>query len=284
MIQVEQLRYRYPGSDKPMIENMSFLINSGEIFGFLGPSGAGKSTTQNILIGVLKHYEGSVKVLGQELRHTSSDYYEQIGVAFEFPNFYSKFTALENLRFFRAMYKGETEDPELLLRKVGLQEFAHTRVSAFSKGMKMRLNFCRAILNRPRVLFLDEPTSGLDPVNAKAMADLIEEQRSNGTTVLITTHNMNAAEELCDRVAFLVDGSIRLIDSPRALKLQRGAKSVKLEHRDLEGALHTVRYPLDGLAEQESFIELLRTGTVETIHTEEASLRDIFIEVTGKSL
>jgi fluoroquinolone transport system ATP-binding protein len=283
MIEVRDLRFAYPGRKELTLQGLSFEIGKGEIFGFLGPSGAGKSTTQKVLIGVLKQYEGLVQVFGRELRGMGSEYYERIGVAFEFPNFYSKFTALENLQLFRSLYAGETEEPEWLLQALGLAEAARVRVSEFSKGMKMRLNVARALLNRPDILFLDEPTSGLDPVNAKVMKELILAQKAAGKTVLITTHNMQVAEELCDRVAFIVDGQIKLIDSPRELKLQRGQKRLRVEVRGAEG-VEVQEFPLAGIGENEAFLRLLREREVETVHSLEASLEQIFIEVTGRSL
>lgn len=283
MIEVERLYYTYPGQTEPALKGLDFSIGKGEIFGFLGPSGAGKSTTQKILIGVLKRYEGQVRVMGRELRKVTNDYYENIGVAFEFPNFYNRFTALENLNLFRSLYKGETEQPERLLAMVDLERFAKTKVSDFSKGMKMRLNFCRALLNKPEILFLDEPTSGLDPVNARKMKDLIMAKKAEGKTILITTHNMGAADEICDRVAFIVDGGVSLIDSPRTLKVQRGSKRLRVEYREGEG-LRSADFHLDGIGTDPRFLDMLRTKRVETIHTQEASLEDIFIQVTGRSL
>lgn len=283
MIEVKHLSFTYPGKIEPTVKDLHVSIQSGEVFGFLGPSGAGKSTTQKILIGILKQYQGSAQVLGQEVRRAGNQYYEQIGVAFEFPNFYSRFTALENLSFFRSMYTKKTLDPKLLLERMNLLPFADTKVADFSKGMKMRLNLCRALLHEPELLFLDEPTSGLDPVNAKKVKDLILELKKEGKTILITTHNMHTAEEICDRVAFIVDGEIRLIDSPRELKVRKGRKSVRIEHRNGTEISHT-DFDLDSIGCNPAFLDLLRSHTIETIHSQEASLEDIFIEITGRKL
>lgn len=283
MIEVSGLRFTYPGGKQPTLKGLDFTIPQGEIFGFLGPSGAGKSTTQKILIGILKQYAGQVRVMGQELRDAKSDYYEKIGVAFEFPNFYSRFTALENLAFFRSLYKGKTEEPEKLLAMVDLAKHANTKITDYSKGMKMRLNFCRALLNNPDILFLDEPTSGLDPVNAKIMKDLIIAKKKEGKTILITTHNMNAAEEMCDRVAFIVDGSISLIDSPRELKVRRGRPRLRIEYKE-DSQLHCAEFNLNQLGSNDQFLKLIQEKPIETMHTQEASLEDIFIEVTGRKL
>ena len=283
MIDVKDLKFSYTSNGVQTLKGLDFSIQKGEIFGFLGPSGAGKSTTQKIIIGILKNYQGSVRVMNKELKELKSDYYEKIGVAFEFPNLYSKFTAKENLSYFRALYSGETEEPMSLLELVGLEKDADTRVSAFSKGMKMRLNFCRALLNKPEILFLDEPTSGLDPVNAKKMKDIILEKKAAGCTIFLTTHNMNDAEDLCDRVAFIVNGSISLIDSPRQMMIDKGKKSLRVEYREKQQTF-SKDFELASLGDNIEFIQLIKNRPIERMHTQEATLEDIFIEVTGRGL
>lgn len=283
MIEVKDLRFTYPGNESETIKGIDFTIGNGEIFGFLGPSGAGKSTTQKIIIGILKSYGGSVKVLGEELLGQKSRYYEHIGVSFELPNLYSKFSALENLNFFASLYKGPTEDPMKLLSMVGLEKDARTRVESFSKGMKMRLNFCRALLNKPRILFLDEPASGLDPVNARIMREIIKAKREEGTTIFVTTHNMHVAEDICDRVAFIIDGQLPLIDSPRNLKIEHGRPYLQVEYRT-NGETVKREFPLEGIGSNKDFLTLLKEERVETIHSQEATLEDIFIKVTGRRL
>lgn len=192
MIRVAGLTYRYPGSTHDAVQGVEFSVRRGEIFGFLGPSGAGKSTIQKILIGVLREYQGTVEVMGRDLPSYGREYYRHVGVSFELPNLYARFTALENLDFFSQLYDKPTKDPLQLLRLVGLEGDAHTRVGEFSKGMKMRLNFCRALLHDPEILFLDEPTSGLDPASARRIMEMIREQKDHGKTVFLTTHNMAA--------------------------------------------------------------------------------------------
>ncbi len=283
MIEVTGLSFAYPRASRPAVNGLNFAIQPGEIFGFLGPSGAGKSTTQKILIGLLRGYVGQVVVHGRRLEEWGSNYYERVGVAFEVPNLFSKLTALENLRYFAALYSGKTKDPMDLLKRVALEEDAATPVGQFSKGMKNRLNVARCLLHNPQILFMDEPTSGLDPVNARRIKDLIQEQREAGRTVFLTTHNMNVAEELCDRVAFIVDGQINLIDAPRELKLRFGKSRVRVEYFT-DGRLGVQDFPMEGLAGQEGFLSLLKSGSVQTIHTQEASLEDIFIQMTGRSL
>ena len=283
MIQVRNLSYTYPGSKEPVLKDISFDIQQGEIFGFLGPSGAGKSTTQKVLNGLLKGYQGSVEVNGTHLNQMDRSFYEKIGVAFEFPNLYLKLTALENLQLFASFFKSETRDPDELLALVGLSDDRDTRVSAFSKGMKMRLNFIRSLLNRPEILFLDEPTAGLDPGNARIMKDIILGLQQDGVTIFLTTHHMDDAGELCERLAFMVKGSLPVIDSTSALKLRHGEKKVRVQYSK-EGSSLTEEFPMVGLGQNKAFQEIIQTREVLTLHTLEASLEEIFIQVTGQSL
>ncbi len=283
VVKVQDLHYSYPGAEVQAVRGLSFSLEQGEIFGFLGPSGAGKSTLKKILIGVLKGYEGKVEVLERTMDNPSPDLYESIGVAFEVPNLYHKFTATENLELFRSLYSGKTADPTALLAMVGLENDAATRISSFSKGMRMRLNFCRAFLNYPELVFLDEPSSGLDPANIRKIKEVMQAKKEEGTTIFLATHNMQLAEDICDRIAFIVDGNIALIDSPRNLKVQQGQKVVRLEYRD-NGMLKKEDFPMNDIGENSAFLNLLKEQNVETMHTLEATMEDIFIQVTGRSL
>jgi fluoroquinolone transport system ATP-binding protein len=217
------------------------------------------------------------------VREWSRSYYRRIGVSFEIPNHYLKLTARENLRFFAGLYGGAAERPDALLERVGLLEDADVRVAEYSKGMRVRLTLARALLHRPELLFLDEPTSGLDPVNALRIRILIRELREQGATVFLTTHDMGTADDLCDRVAFLVEGRIAAIDSPRRLRLAHGRRTVRVESA-AAGRRAVDEFPLDGVAENSAFLTLLRSGTVETIHTQETTLEDVFVRLTGTPL
>lgn len=283
MIEVQNLNFTYAGSAESALKDINFSIEPGEIFGFLGPSGAGKSTTQKILIGLLKGYEGAITVMGRDLNTWGSDYYEHVGVSFEQPNHFLKLTARENLDYFRSLYSGTTEDTQTLLEWVGLGEDEEKRVGQFSKGMRGRLTVARALINKPKLLFLDEPTSGLDPVNARRIQELIRLKRNEGTTIFLTTHNMTIADELCNRVAFITDGLIQLIDTPRELKLRYGKRLVRVEY-GTNGAAKNSEFPLDELADNADFLTLLRREHVQTIHTQETTLENIFIKVTGRAL
>ncbi len=284
VIAVSELTYTYPKTTEPAVRGMDFTVAPGEIFGFLGPSGAGKSTTQKLLIGLLRGHGGRMLVWGRDPLDWGSDYYQRIGVSFELPNHYLKLTGAENLQFFASLYDGATQDPRNLLEAVGLTEAADIRVGKYSKGMQMRLTFARALLNDPELIFLDEPTSGLDPVNARRVKDMVLDLKDRGRTVFLTTHDMATADELCDRVAFVVDGRIVALDAPTELKIARSRRLVRVEYRAPEGTLQTAEFPMDGLAEDADFHSVLRTHHVETIHSREASLDEVFVDVTGRSL
>ncbi|MHB1416023.1 MAG: ABC transporter ATP-binding protein [Chloroflexota bacterium] len=284
MITVENLTFTYPGATRPAVNEVSFTLNAGEILGFLGPNGAGKSTTQRILTGLLKGYKGHVTAFDRELSSWANDYYTRIGVSFETPNHYLKLTALENLNYFASLYVGEKEDPRKLLEMVGLADDASMLVGNFSKGMKMRLNFVRSLLHRPQMLFLDEPTAGLDPVNARIVKDIINRLRQNGVTIFLTTHDMSVADELSDRVAFIVNGRIEMLDTPKALKLKYGKREVAVEYLNGSGGVEARTFAIDGLGDNGEFVDLLRKHRVETIHSQETTLEQIFIGVTGQEL
>jgi len=280
MIRVNNLCFSY--TKKPFIENTNFEVESGEIFGFLGPSGAGKSTLQKILTGLITDYKGSVVVNGEEVRRHDNGFYENIGVDFEFPSLYEKLTARENLRFFASLYQ-KYHDIDKLLVSVGLMNDADKKVSDFSKGMKSRLNFIKALLHDPQILFLDEPTSGLDPSSSRVMKDIILDEKAKGKTIILTTHNMYDATELCDRVAFIVDGEIRALDTPRSLIMGRGASKIVYTYLDNGREVRT-EIPLCKTSEDETLSRLLRENRLLSIHSGEPTLNDIFVELTGRQL
>ena len=283
VIHVNHIEFTYPKSEKNAVNDVSFDIKKGEIFGFLGPNGAGKTTTQKVIIGLLKQYNGYVELLGKNLKDWKTEIYNRIGVGFELPNHYQKLTALENLQLFASFYRGKTTSPLDLLKMVELEKDANQRVATFSKGMKSKLNFARSLLNDPEVLFLDEPTTGLDPVGRRLIKNIILQKRKEGKAIFLTTHNMNDADELCDRVGFIVDGKIMLIENPKELKIRHGKKIVRVEYLK-NNTFHNKEFDLATLADNAHFFDLLKSGSVQTIHTAEATLDDIFIKATGRQL
>ncbi|MCA0385699.1 MAG: ABC transporter ATP-binding protein [Firmicutes bacterium] len=283
MISVKNLYHSYTHDDVYAVNNVSFEIAKGEVFGFLGPSGAGKSTTQGVLTGLLPLQKGEVTVAGYDMRRRNRQMFNKIGVSFEQSNVYNKLTALENLEFYKKLFDVKTEDPMKLLEIAGLSEVAKHKAGTFSKGMKHRLTFVRSMLNNPELWFLDEPTTGLDPAIGRQIIDIVKQKKSEGTTVFLTTHNMNVADELCDRIAFIIDGEIKLIDSPRNLKLQFGEKLVVVDHI-VNGITKREQFSLIDPADMARLNTLISTGQIEMMHTKEATLEEIFIKVTGRGL
>lgn len=280
MINVEHLSFRY--TKEAFIEDMNFHVHRGEIFGFLGPSGAGKSTLQKILIGLLPGYSGSVRVNGVECRKHNKEFYESIGVDFEFSTLYEKLSARENLNFFASLYKNHTCDIDELLDSVGLLQDGDKKISSYSKGMKSRCNFIKALLHDPALLCLDEPTSGLDPANSRLMKDRILTEKRKGKTILLTTHNMEDATELCDRVAFIVNGHICALDTPHNLIMSRGAGRITYTWEE-NGEQQAV-CPMDAISTDIKLQQLIANNRLLSIHSSEPTLNDIFLDITGRTL
>jgi fluoroquinolone transport system ATP-binding protein len=277
MIRIDNLHFTYPGAARPALDGLSLEVGKGEVYGLLGPSGAGKSTTQRILMGLLKGYTGTVEIFGQPIATLGRGLYERIGVSFELPALYLRLTARENLRLFAALYQSATISPDEVLAEVDLSDAADQRVETFSKGMKMRLNLARSLLHDPELLFLDEPTTGQDPNRSRMTRDLILKLKARGKTIFLTTHNMAEAEEICDRVGFLVGGRIPVTGAPVQLKRQYGERTLDVR---LEGEMAPRHFPMEGLGGNSEFLALLAGGRVAALHTMEASLDDVFIRTT----
>lgn len=280
-IEVNDLRFNY--GDLNAVDGISFDVRPGEILGFLGPNGAGKSTTIKMLTGQITPKGGLARILGNDVSKDNAEVQSKIGVCFEEKNLYLNMTALENLDFYASLFGIKNPDSMDVLRRVGLADRAKDRVSSFSKGMRQRMMISRAFINKPSVLFLDEPTDGLDPVTSAAIRKTIKEEADRGAAVLLTTHDMFEADELSDRVAFINEGKIVALDSAENLKLQYGTRSVKARLREADG-VREVHVPLDDPDSSARIAELAASPDLMTIHTEEATLEAIFIELTGRRL
>jgi fluoroquinolone transport system ATP-binding protein len=283
MIEVKSLYHDYTGKGQFSVTDVSFMVGKGEIFGFLGPSGAGKSTVQNVMTGLLQLQRGEIAYDGVSIGKAGADFFNRIGVSFEHPNLYTRLSGYENLYYFARLFDVPTEDPLKMLDAVGLRGDAHKKAGQYSKGMRQRLVFTRSLINNPEILFLDEPTSGLDPNTAMGIKEMIKERQKRGCTILLTTHNMFLADELCDRVAFLDEGKVVAMDAPRSLKLQYGESSVKVEYMD--GAVEKSElFFIEQETDRERFSEIITNRKVQTVHSQEATLEQIFIRLTGKAL
>ncbi|WP_196260937.1 ABC transporter ATP-binding protein [Pelagibacterium limicola] len=280
MIEVENLGFTYVAAASPALAGLSFSVKPGSVYGLLGPSGAGKSTTQKILMGLLAGYSGVARVFGTSPGAGGRGFYQRIGVGFELPALFLRLTARENLALFAALYQSAPLTPMEALAAVDLADAADMRVEAFSKGMKMRLNLCRALLNDPELLFLDEPTSGQDPARARQTRQLIAGLRELGKTVFLTTHNMGEAAEICDQVGFLVGGKIAVEGKPFDLMRQYGQRQVEVVI-DVRGKTAKQTFPIEGVGTNPQFLELIASPHLVSIRTLEATLDDVFIAVAG---
>lgn len=264
--------------DTKALKDLNFSMIEGETFGFLGPSGAGKTTTIKLLTKQLKANEGEIMLMGKDLNEIKDELFFQIGVLTDNSGIYEKLTVYENLKIFADLKRIDSNQIDTILKKTGLWEARKKKAKDLSKGMKQRLLFSRAILHKPKILFLDEPTSALDPATAEEIYRIIADLKQEGTTIFLTTHNMNEADLLCDRVAFLNQGHIVECGNPDDLKLKHAGNEV-IVYSDTGKQYHTTK-------EKESLKQVLQDmdGNVLRIHSIEPDLKTIFLDMTGREL
>lgn len=246
IISVKNLTKRY--GDKMTVKGISFDVKEGEVFGILGPNGAGKTTTLEMIEALRPIDEGTVILDGLDVAKNPARVKEIIGIQLQSTAFFDKLTLREQLRMFDSLY-GETTDPDQLLAEVQLGDKAKSFVEQLSGGQRQRFSIAAALINKPRVLFLDEPTTGLDPQARRNLWDLITDIKQKGITVVLTTHYMDEAELLCDRIAIMDDGKIITINTPKKL--------IK---------------------------ELIDRGFKKPQLVQQANLEDVFIDLTGKAI
>lgn len=264
--------------NKKALSDVNIRVAEGEIFGFLGPSGAGKTTTIKLLSAQLTQYTGQISVMGMEPIKDVSRLYQNIGILSDNSGFYEKMSVEENLKIFAEIYKlPKTRIPEVL-EQLHLAGDEKKKAEKLSRGMKQRLLFARAILHKPKLLFLDEPTANLDPSTSEDVHSIIKDLNKNGTTVFLTTHNMEEADELCSRVAFLNEGSIKEIGVPEELKIKYAKDKVRILYGD--GTVKEMPKDKEALASELSGTE----KEIVTIHSVEPDLKTIFLDLTGREL
>ena len=262
------------------LRDISMALHQGEILGFLGPSGAGKTTTIKIITGQLRQTSGEAKLLGTDSANIDSSIYEKIGVVSDNSGIYGKMTVWQNLAVFARIWQVPRERVEQVLAQVGLAEHKGKPAGKLSKGQTQRLVLARAVLHKPRILFLDEPTSGLDPSTAVAIHRMLLDLKEEGMAIFLTTHNMEEATKLCDRVALLHDGEIVEFGSPQeiCLKFNRNKRYTVLLQGGEELVLEQNGENIRKIAQWMERDEILR------IHSCEPTLETVFLEVTGKNL
>ncbi|MFV0394924.1 MAG: ABC transporter ATP-binding protein [Coprobacillaceae bacterium] len=266
--------------DKQVINGLTVTIKEGEIFGFLGPSGAGKTTFIKMMLGHIPYDEGVCKVLGVDVKNMTNAEYSKIGVVLDESGLYERLSCEKNLEIFRKIYNLPKSKIEEVLKRVGLLENKKTDVHKLSKGMKQRLVLARAIMHSPKLLFLDEPTSGLDPSTCLEIQKLLLELKGNGTTIFLTTHNMQEATELSDRVALLHNGQILECDSPENI-CNRYTISPTITITTKTNEVIKISNHEDGA---NRVYAMLKENKIKSIHSNEPSLGEVFVLLTGKEL
>jgi ABC-2 type transport system ATP-binding protein len=275
---------------KEAVAGISFEVRRGEIFGLLGPNGAGKTTSIRLLTGQIEPSAGTAMVAGCDVVRERQLLKEQIGCVFEEQNLYERLSARDNLEFSCRLYGIARSRVDEVLELVRLRDRGKEQVQSFSNGMKQRLIIARALLHRPQVLFLDEPSRGLDPIAASEIRRAINQLSREGMTVLLTTHLMEEADLLCQRVAFVVGGYIVALDTPRALKLAHTTRTLTVTVANEEAGQHgqhsLEEYPLkmDDPTDQARLARWMQQGQICAIHSTEGSLEDVFKQVAGVQL
>ncbi|HTC66032.1 MAG TPA: ABC transporter ATP-binding protein [Candidatus Acidoferrum sp.] len=300
ILQVENLVKRY--GDVEAVRGVSFNVEAGEVFGLLGPNGAGKTSTIEIMEGLRTPDSGRVSVCGLDPQKKPQELKHEIGAALQATSLPDKLRVIEALRLFASFYRRH-RSPEELLKRFGLQEKRNTFYSQLSGGQKQRLALAMALVNDPKVLFFDEPTAGLDPQVRREIYDIIEELRREKKTIVMTTHYIEEAERLCDRVAIVDHGTVIALGTPRELKERSGDKT-RLEVRLARPEPEEILKSLEGVSECRilgdsyilhcqrppqaivSLVKYLESTGNELISLEIAtpSLEDVFIELTGRRL
>jgi ABC-2 type transport system ATP-binding protein len=243
MIKTEGLGRRF--GDQVAVEGLTLEVQAGEVFGFLGPNGAGKTTTIRMLTALIQHSTGRAWVAGYELGRQDREIRRRVGILTESPGLYDRLSAAANLAFFARMYEVVDVEAkvERYLHLLGLWPRRHEAAGTFSKGMRHKLAIARALLHEPQVLFLDEPTSGLDPEAARLVREFIEGLKQEGRTIFITTHNLDEADRLCDRLA-IFNTRVLAIDTPSALRRRLYGRTVVFH---LGGAAEAYRKAIEAM-------------------------------------
>ena len=277
-IEVSGLRKAFNRNDA--IRDVSFNVGEGEIWGLLGPSGSGKTTTIKILTGELKKSAGDVKVLGfGPDSFQTAGFKSQIGLLSDNSSLYERLTVYDNLKLSCQLYNAPLQQIDLLLREVNMEEERTKMVSKLSKGMKQRILLAKALIHKPKLVFLDEPTSALDPGNAAHIHRGLQKLNEAGTTIFLTTHNMEEATALCDHVAFLDNGKLIELDTPGRLRYKYSTHAFHLE--TFTGEKMVIE---NKTKNADKIRELIASGNVKTLHTDHPTLGQVFLKLTGKEL
>ncbi|GAB4269689.1 MAG: ABC transporter ATP-binding protein [Candidatus Rifleibacteriota bacterium] len=278
-IKVESLSKKF-GKTK-VVNGISFEVLEGEIFGFLGPNGAGKTTTVRMMIGEIVKDAGNIEILGHIVPEQMQELKRLVGVVPDHQNLYDRISVRQNLEFFADLYDIDYTRIDEVLEKVFLVEHQNKAAIDLSRGLRQRTLIARSLLHQPKVLFLDEPTSALDPNSAILIRELIKELKLLGTTIFLTTHYMEEADSLCDRLAIMHHGNIVACSQSKELKKSFSSDSLTIEYEDDSGKIVSKIYSLNDFNDRQTASEIIATRKIISIHSHEASLEQVFLKVTG---
>lgn len=276
IIQMHNVVKQY--QNKKAVDNLSLNINKGEIFGLLGPSGSGKTTTIKMLTGETSISSGTVQVFDyKDKALQTAEFREQIGILSDNSALYERLTVYDNLKMFAGLYKQPLIKINEVLLFVQLEKEKKTVVKKLSKGMRQRILLAKALIHQPRLLFLDEPTSALDPNTTRHIHKGLLKLKEDGTTIFLTTHDMDEAESLCDRIALINDGKLIALNTPENLRYENSDQTITIEMNDKsKDVIHK--------EDVHQITKILSTKQVKRIYSNEPTLGEVFIKLTGKEL
>ncbi len=285
LIKVDNLKKSF--GKRTALNGVSFKVEAGQIYGLLGPNGAGKTTTIKILTGQRRADSGQALLFGEKVFGRQEELLKKVGIVPEDANLYERLTIEQNLTFFKRLYQCSDELIDFYLEKVNLIDEKKTKVKSLSKGMKQKVLLVRALIHKPEILILDEPTSGLDPASADSLHKILLDLKEDGITILLTSHNMEEVDKLCDRVGFLHQGELVASGRPVDLKLNYSDNRVKVlyySNEAVEENLVKKTLQLDDPETGKFIAELIQNGRIKSIHSLEPTLADIFVKLTGRNL
>lgn len=278
VIEVKNLVKKF--ENKKVINEINFKVSEGEIFGFLGPSGAGKTTLIKMLIGEYSITSGEAKLFDVVPNKLNDSIMNKISAVMDNFGLYERLTVFENMEVFANIYNTDKKEIDTILKKVELYDSKKTITSKLSKGMTQRLILARALINKPKLLFLDEPTSGLDPATSLKIHNLLFELKKSGTTIFLTTHNMEEATKMCDEVALLHLGKIVEFGTPKDICMRHNKYNVynviTKDNKEITFKSNKV--------DSKKLAKLIEDEQILSIHSSEPTLETVFIELTGKEL
>lgn len=281
MIELRNVSKYY--GEKKAVDNLSFSVKEGQIFGFLGPNGAGKTTSMKMMIGLLRPSEGNILLDGLDVWKNRKGVHQQIGVVFENPNLYLKSSIKANLKLFADIYGVKSNRILEVMDRLQLTDKQNEKVGNLSKGWRQRVLIGRALLHNPKILFLDEPTSGLDPNTTALIRNYIKDINENGTTIVLTTHDMHEADELSHYVGIMYNGRLAAVDTTEQLKEKYAKDTVYVKY--MEGNQMIEKELPSGTKETELFLnDLIAKGAIKDLRNKESTLAEVFSAVTGGEL